>query len=113
MARSHKPSAYTVTVEDVSQVILEHAQEWGATAYLVVTLGKPTGPSAYFEVTLREGFFSPAGKELQRIRYPLDAKDAAKWPGQLLWGVVAVYDALKAEPWSWPASKRKEAAGEM
>lgn len=113
MARKQAPGSYSVSVEDVAQVTLEHAQEWDATAYYVITLGRPLAPQAYVEVTIRDGLYTPAGKELARVRYPLDGKHIERWPANILYAVMAAYDALRAEPWRWPARKRKEAAGEM
>lgn len=113
MPRKSHPLAYTVSVEDVALVVAEHAVEWNATAYYVITLGKPTGPAAYVDVTLREGLYEPAGKELYRIRYPLDPKHVEKWPGNLLHAVMSVYDHIRSNPWLWPASKRREASGDV
>lgn len=111
MPRNAKPSAYTVTVEDVAQVVQEHAVDWEATAYFVLTLGKPNAPGAYVDVTLREGLYTPAGKELQRVRYPLDARHVERWPANILHAVMHAYDRMRAEPWTWPEKKRKEARG--
>lgn len=107
MTRKQKPSAYTVTVEDVASVVAEHACEWGATAYFVITLGKPTGPAAYVEVTLRDGVYTPGGKELARYRWPLDERHAERWPANILHAVMHAYAALEGDPWLWPERKRK------
>lgn len=102
-----KPGSYTVSVGDVAQVVLEHAQEWGATAYFVVTLGKPNGPGAYVDVTLREGLYEPAGREVARLRYPLDERDVGRWPANILHAVMHVYDKVRTDPWTWPEGKRR------
>lgn len=112
MSRKSAPSSYRVSMEDVVQVVAEHAAEWQCTAYFVITLGKPVGPAAYVDVTLREGLYEAAGKELYRVRYPLDSKHAERWPGNMLHACMTVYDWIQQHPWLWPESKRREARGE-
>lgn len=111
MARKQGPASYTVTADDLQQVVSEHAAEWGATAYVVITLGMPSGPRAYAEVTLREGLYTPSGAELVRVRYPLDPKHAEKWPGALMYAVMDAYERLRNDPWRWPAERRRTARG--
>lgn len=112
MARKQSPAAYTVTVQDVAQVVQEHALEWEATAYFIITLGKPDAPGAYVDITLRDGVYQPAGKELERIRYPLDARHSERWPANILHAVLAVYQALEGDPWKWPEKRRRAVVGE-
>lgn len=112
MARKQSPAAYTVTAQDVAQVVQEHALEWEATAYFIITLGKPDAPQAYVDLTLRDGVYQPAGRELERIRYPLDPKHAERWPANILHAVLSLYQTLEGNPWNWPAKRRRAATGE-
>lgn len=112
MPRERHKLSYVVTVEDLSAVLREHAQEWQATAYLRLHLPTPTATSAYVDIALVEGYYTPAGRELGTWRYPLSAKHAERWPAEILYGLTMAYDQLRAQPWNWPAELRRRAAGE-
>lgn len=112
MTRKQHPSAYTVTADDLAQVVQEHAIEWEATAYFVLTLGRPNAPEPYFEVTIRDGIFAPGGAELGRLRFPLGRRGVDGWPANMMHGLMAAYEDLKSNPWKWPAGKRARVAAD-
>lgn len=107
MGSKYAHASYRVTIDDLAAVVNEHASEWGATAYFDIRIGGGLKSVAYVEISVRDGIFQPAGKELERVRWPLDGRDAGMWPGNMLHALMTAYSRLEAAPWAWPERKRR------